>query len=419
MPTSPDTTYPYDVFISYSPADADWVWGWLVPRLKAAGPAICTDQESFDVGVPRLINMENAVAASRHTLLVLTEAWVQSHWTQYEALLVQTDDPSGLLQRTLPVLRGPCTPPPRIAMLTHADLSSERNGETEFAKLLDAIRGVRRLPNPPPISAGGSMVVTTSVVPVAPPTPDPKSGPNLPSNPFSGANTITEPSRFVGREAELKRLRELLQAGSVTLVGETKTGMSSLLRQFARTWEGKIVGPIDCQGLDDKDDLFTHIAGELDLRDHSWRTIREVLRSREVLLLLDELDAAPARGITLDDLARFRSVAQSNPGFKMVTVSHRPLKEVFLHTGLDSPGYSFLQPLKVGTLTEADARLLLSHPWAPDAPQFDAATTDQLLKLAGGHPFKLHRVALNRYKALADPTYNWRAAYEQDLEQML
>ena len=50
----------YDVFVSYSSADQDWVRKWLVPRLKAEGLAVCTDQESFDVGVPSLVNMENA-----------------------------------------------------------------------------------------------------------------------------------------------------------------------------------------------------------------------------------------------------------------------------------------------------------------------------------------------------------------------
>ena len=71
MPATPPE-FTYDVFISYSHADPDWVWKWLVPRLKAEGLNVCTDQESFDLGVPSLVNMENAVLASRHTLLVLT-----------------------------------------------------------------------------------------------------------------------------------------------------------------------------------------------------------------------------------------------------------------------------------------------------------------------------------------------------------
>jgi formylglycine-generating enzyme required for sulfatase activity len=135
----------YDVFISYSQDDADWVRAWLLPRLKAADLKVCTDREAFDVGVPRLVNIENAVTASRHTVLVLTKAWVGSRWAQYETLLAQTDDPDSHFRRLLPVLRGPCDPPKRIAMLTYADLTGHGDTEAEFARLLDAIRDVRRL----------------------------------------------------------------------------------------------------------------------------------------------------------------------------------------------------------------------------------------------------------------------------------
>ena len=70
-------------------------------------------------------------------------------------------------------------------------------------------------------------------------------------------------------------------------------------------------------------------------------------------------------------------------------------------------------------MLEAEARQLLAHPWAPDAPWFDPAISDELLKLAGGHPFKLQRAAFHRYEALTDPICDWRAAYQQDLEDLL
>ncbi len=47
----------YDVFVSCSSADRARVWDCLVPRLKGEGLAVCTDQESFDVGVPSLNNV--------------------------------------------------------------------------------------------------------------------------------------------------------------------------------------------------------------------------------------------------------------------------------------------------------------------------------------------------------------------------
>ena len=153
MPATPPE-FPYDVFISYSHADQDWVWSWLIPRLKAEGLTVCTDQESFDIGVPSLVNMENAVLASRHTLLVLTPAYVESQWTLYEQILAQTQDPIGLRQRTLPVLREPCELPPRIAMLTYVDLREGPNAEGQVRRLISAIRGSRTLPDPQRVPVG-------------------------------------------------------------------------------------------------------------------------------------------------------------------------------------------------------------------------------------------------------------------------
>ena len=155
MPATPPEPI-YDVFISYSHADSDWVFEWLVPRLNDAGLKVCTDRESFALGVPALINMENAVATSRHTLLVLTPAYLASEWTMYEQILTQTQDPIGLRQRTIPVLRQPCDLPMRIAMLTCADLTGKRDEEAEFAKIVRVIGGTPRPPQadrpktPPP-----------------------------------------------------------------------------------------------------------------------------------------------------------------------------------------------------------------------------------------------------------------------------
>ena len=90
-----NSQFSYDVFISYSHADREWVHAWLTPHLEASGLRVCLDSRDFDVGVPSLVNMERAVERSRKTLLVLTPAWVESDWANFESLLSQTEDPSG------------------------------------------------------------------------------------------------------------------------------------------------------------------------------------------------------------------------------------------------------------------------------------------------------------------------------------
>lgn len=141
--TDANDAYQYDVFISYShkDKDKDWVRGWLLPQLEAAGLRVCIDFRDFEPGLPSLVNMENAVERSRKTLIVLTPDWVKSEWTAFESLLIQTDDPAGRRARMIPLLLKPCEPPKRIAMLTYVDSTKPSEVEFQLQRLVAAIRG--------------------------------------------------------------------------------------------------------------------------------------------------------------------------------------------------------------------------------------------------------------------------------------
>lgn len=128
----------YDVFISSSHADADWVREWLIPRLSNVGLKVATEHD-FGVGTPELVNVERVVDASRHVLLVLTPAWVRDSWTNFGALLAQHEDPMGQRPRILPVLLAPCELPTRIRILNRADFTGVDDLEAEFARLLRAL----------------------------------------------------------------------------------------------------------------------------------------------------------------------------------------------------------------------------------------------------------------------------------------
>jgi hypothetical protein len=238
-------------------------------------------------------------------------------------------------------------------------------------------------------------------------------------NPFTDTIAICDPLRFIGRKAETRRLWNYLQDGSVALRGEPKIGKSSMMLHLARQWEGKKIGPINFYQLGSPDDFYKYIARELELESSDWNAICEALESREVLLLLDELDAAPKRDITHEDMSYFRAVCESNRNFKILAVSRSPLKEVFPDTGVGSPFYNLLQPLTLKDLNRDDAFSLLEHPWAPEARTFDDATCEELLVIAGLHPFKLQRAAFHCYENLMDHHYHWKEVFQQDMEQML
>ncbi len=241
----------------------------------------------------------------------------------------------------------------------------------------------------------------------------------LAANPFSEHQAIRNPDIFVGREAELRRLNMLLEGGSVAIFGEPKIGKSSLLWQLTHAGNGNVLGPIDFHQLTDRADFYHALAQELNVTEDGWREIRQALRNQEAILLLDELDTGPDVGFETADLYRFRSICAQNRGFKLVAVSHEPLKSSFPDLRKRSRAYDFLQPLTLGEMTEQEARTVLAHPWAPEAASFDERSIQLMQELAGGHPFKLQRAAYHRYQSLLDPAFEWREGWRVDMEHML
>jgi len=93
--TQENQHFDYDVFISYSHRDEDWVHNQLLPRLKQARVGrrkmrVCIDTECFRPGAALLTEIERALLASRKTVLVLTPDYLKSEWTQFENILLQT-----------------------------------------------------------------------------------------------------------------------------------------------------------------------------------------------------------------------------------------------------------------------------------------------------------------------------------------
>jgi hypothetical protein len=129
----------YDVFVSYSSLNGDFVHGELVPRLTAEGLHVLTDRD-FELGRPSLYNMERAIRISRHTLLLITPEWIESVWCEFEGLMVQTIDPSARHGRIIPLLRAPLRIPPTLAPLTYLSLLPGTELEEAFNRLIRHLR---------------------------------------------------------------------------------------------------------------------------------------------------------------------------------------------------------------------------------------------------------------------------------------
>lgn len=133
------TEYKYDVFISYSHKDEEWVANILLPRLEKAGLKSCIDFRNFEPGKAALHNMRDAGKRSQCTLLVMTPNWVESEWTLYEGILARTSDPVGLKKRTIPLLLEKCEIPEDISILTYVNFTRPDREALAWRQLLTAL----------------------------------------------------------------------------------------------------------------------------------------------------------------------------------------------------------------------------------------------------------------------------------------
>lgn len=131
--------FAYDVFLSYSQADARWVRGELLKRLERAGLKVCIDYRDFVAGAPKLTEPERAIINSRKTVLVLTPAYLADGWDEFETLLLQTLDPASRQRRLIPLRKEPCDLPLRLAMITPVDFADPDSAPFVWKQLLTAL----------------------------------------------------------------------------------------------------------------------------------------------------------------------------------------------------------------------------------------------------------------------------------------
>ncbi|MCP5051813.1 MAG: toll/interleukin-1 receptor domain-containing protein, partial [bacterium] len=204
-----------NIFISYSSKDREWVKSWLLPKLEGAGFGTHIDYRDFKIGVPSLNNMERAVDECDKTLLVLTPNWVNSEWTNFESLMLQTDDPTGLTGRIVPLMLEKCKPPKRLAIFTYADFKDEANWESEMSRLISQLG--------PPVSPEPAVATPST-------------------NNISIYRLPTTGAKLFGREKEMRVLNKAWKdkhTSIVSLIAWGGVGKTSLVNEWLNRMEKK------------------------------------------------------------------------------------------------------------------------------------------------------------------------------------
>ena len=134
-----ETDFKYDVFVSYSSANKDWVRKTFVPILEKAGLKVCDYYRDFDVGAPIVMEMERAILESRKTIPILSPAYLKSGWAEFESLMVQTIDAANRDRRVLPVILETCELSLRIKYMNCINFANPDDVEIEWQRLSRAM----------------------------------------------------------------------------------------------------------------------------------------------------------------------------------------------------------------------------------------------------------------------------------------
>jgi tetratricopeptide (TPR) repeat protein len=350
-------SYEYDVFVSCSEADEEWVDSELLPRLQEIGLR-CADVYAFRPGGARVLEIDRIVRASRWVLLIVSPDYLQDNWAHFGDVLAATRGVEAGQWRVIPILLRHCELPERLKPLVSVNLSA--NAEREWARLISTLLSQPSLSRyfawnydegRPRISSSG--VVALHQLP--PP-----------------------PTDFTGREAELSDLAAEIARGGTTILGlygiggVGKTALALKLAELLmpRYPDGQFY--VDLRGT--SDDPLTpteamahvirayHPTAELPEREIDLQNLyRSVLHNQRAIVLLDN-----AR-----DRAQVESL--SSPKSCVLLVTSR------WHFAL--PG---LHAVHLDVLPLSDARQFLLK----IAPRIGDAT-DEIAQLCGCLPFAL------------------------------
>ncbi len=146
--TESETEFEFDVFISYSSDDKEWVRGELLKRIEQADLKAFIDFRDFTRGAPSIKECERGVLKCRKTLTVLTPNYIESEWCEFEGVMAQTLSPANHDLRLIPLLKTKCDKPLRIGALTHIDFTDGADYDLAWRQLLTAL-GKPPEPEPP------------------------------------------------------------------------------------------------------------------------------------------------------------------------------------------------------------------------------------------------------------------------------
>lgn len=246
----------------------------------------------------------------------------------------------------------------------------------------------------------------------------------LKSNPYSATTTVRNLQQFVGRQDALDYLySEIVARSCVSVIGNRRIGKSSLLyclcqpakqREFAATYnlENYLLIFVDVGEFLSRsvEDFFTMICSQLLLQagrrltlslmddlsgaERFWHLLEQLQEQGLYPVLLMDGFQKITRNPEFDPKFFAFMRAQANSGRVSYITSSLTTLDKCCHAYVeDSPFFNIFIPYRLGPLSKAEARQLIINPATTVQVTFQEDEVQQILSLAGRHPFFIQRAA--------------------------
>jgi tetratricopeptide (TPR) repeat protein len=205
----PDSEYAMDFFVSHADTDTQWA-EWIAAELERAGYGVIVKAWDFRPGENSLARHDEALATCRHTLCVLSPAYVESEVAARTAAHYQALE--GKERALIPVRVADCVVPPLLGPYIQIDLADIDDEDAALQQLLTGVAG--RVPR---VARGGFPKSSRTRVRF----------PGVAQDAFELRGHRPDPY-FVGRDDELADLYRALRAGRPTSAVQVITGLGGL-----------------------------------------------------------------------------------------------------------------------------------------------------------------------------------------------
>lgn len=198
--------------------------------------------------------------------------------------------------------------------------------------------------------------------------PEQNHAPRGNGNPFGRTGRLNGPPEYLVRQPFTDQVVDELSKGqSLSIVGDSQTGKSSLLWYLTRHATALLDRRaadcvyLDMQLLSDENDFFDALCDELGVPAARGFRLGRALRGRNVLLCLDEVEKMTWDGFTIDLRGQLRGLADGpDTPLTLVIASRSPLARLFPDApGLTSPLANLCHPIEMQPFTLAETRALV------------------------------------------------------------